>query len=98
AWQRGTDLELDEIIRQVQNPPFDRLGVFPIDEYIPEISRRKLALDLNNIIAAPSFRAWSQGEAVDIQKLLYQPNGRPRVSIFYIAHLSEPERQFVITL
>ncbi len=98
AWQRGADLELDEIIRQVQNPPFEHLGVFPVDDYIPEKSRRKLALDLNNIIAAPSFRAWSQGEAVDIQKLLYQPNGRPRVSIFYIAHLSEPERQFVITL
>ncbi len=98
AWQRGVDLTLEEMIRQVQNPPFDHLGVFPVNDYIPEKDRRKLALDLNNIIAAPSFQAWSQGEAVDIQKLLYQPNGRPCVSIFYIAHLSEAERQFVITL
>ena len=98
AWQRGLSLSLEDLIRLVQNPPFDHLGVFPIDNYIPERARQKLALDLNNIIAAPSFRAWGQGEALDVHRLLYQPNGRPRVSIFYIAHLSEPERQFVITL
>ncbi|MGQ9888805.1 MAG: hypothetical protein ACUVSX_09985, partial [Aggregatilineales bacterium] len=98
TWQRGRSLSLEDLIRLVQNPPFDHLGVFPIDSYIPERARQKLALDLNNIIAAPSFRAWGQGEALDVHRLLYQPNGRPRVSIFYIAHLSEPERQFVITL
>ena len=98
AWQRGQDLTLEQIILQVQKPPFDKLGVFPINDYIGEKVRQKLAMDLNNIVAAPSFQSWLNGDPMDIQNLLYEPNGRPRVSIFYIAHLSETERQFIITL
>ncbi|MCB9455964.1 MAG: DUF87 domain-containing protein [Anaerolineaceae bacterium] len=98
AWSRGEDLTLEDIIIQVQRPPFEKLGVFPVDDYMSEKERRKLAMELNNIIAAPSFQSWIQGESLDIQNLLYMPNGQARVSIFYIAHLSEPERQFMITL
>ncbi|MCB9450330.1 MAG: DUF87 domain-containing protein [Anaerolineaceae bacterium] len=98
AWMRGQDLTLEDVIIQVQRPPFEKLGVFPVDDYMSEKDRRKLAMDLNNIIAAPSFQSWIQGESLDIQNLLYMPNGQARVSIFYIAHLSEPERQFMITL
>ncbi len=98
AWSRGQDLTLEDIILQVQKPPFDKLGVFPIDDYISERDRQKLALDLNNIIASPSFQSWLTGKPLDIQSLLYQPDGRPRVSIFYVAHLSESERQFITTL
>ncbi len=98
AWKQGQSLTMEDIILQVQKPPFNTLGVLPIDQYISEKARFKLAMDLNNIIAAPSFQSWINGEPIDIQRLLYQPNGRPRVSIFYIAHLSEAERLFIITL
>lgn len=98
AWKQGKDLTLEEIILQIQKPPFDTLGVFPLEKYFPERARTKLALDLNNIIAAPSFQSWINGQSLDIHQLLYQPNGRPRTSIFYIAHLSESERQFIVTL
>ena len=98
AWRQGIDLTLEAIIGQVQQPPFEKLGAVSINEFMPEKDRYKLAISLNNIIAAPSFQSWIQGDSLDIQNLLYQPNGRARVSIFYIAHLSEPERQFIITL
>ncbi len=98
AWKQGQSLTMEDIILQVQKPPFNTLGVLPIDRYISERARSKLAMDLNNIIAAPSFQSWVNGEPIDIQRLLYQPNGRPRVSVFYIAHLSEAERMFIITL
>lgn len=98
AWQHGQDLTLEDIILQIQRPPFTKLGAFTVDEYISERDRTKLALEMNNIIAAPSFQSWINGEPMDIQRLLYQPDGRPRVSIFYIAHLSEPERMFIVTL
>ena len=98
SWRQGRDLTLEDIIMQVQKPPFAKLGVFPLDEYISEKDRYKLAMDLNNIIAAPSFRSWLDGEPLDVHNLLYTPEGRPRVSIFYIAHLRESERQFIVTL
>ena len=98
AWARGVSLTMEDIILQVQKPPFNKLGVLPIDDYMSEKARTKLAMDLNNIIASPSFQSWLQGESLNIQNLLYQPDGRARVSIFYIAHLNEAERQFIITL
>ncbi len=98
AWRSGRSLTLEDVIRQVQKPPFTTLGVFNVDTVFPEKERFALAMELNNIIAAPSFRSWIQGEPLDIQSLLYTPEGRPRVSVFYIAHLSEAERMFIVTL
>ena len=98
AWMHGEGLTLEDIIVQVQQPPFEKLGVFDVDKIFPEKDRFKLALELNNIIASPSFQTWLTGEPLDIQSLLYRPDGRPKVSIFYIAHLNDAERQFIITL
>ncbi len=86
------------VILQVQKPPFTKLGVFDVDTMFPEKDRFSLAMELNNIIASPSFQSWIQGESLDVQSLLYTPEGKPRVSIFYIAHLSDAERMFIVTL
>lgn len=98
SWRQGIDLSMEDLILQIQRPPFPKLGVFQVDDFMPEKKRAKLAMDLNNIIAAPSFQSWMQGQPLDIQSLMYQPNGRPRVSIFYTAHLNEQERLFITTL
>ncbi len=98
AWSQGKDLDLSELILQTQNPPFDKLGVFPLDKFYPENDRMSLAMLLNNFLASPSFQIWMAGEGLDIGKMLYSADGEPRHSIFYIAHLSETERMFFITL
>ena len=98
AWRQGEDLTLEDVILRVQKPPFQKLGVFDVNTFFPEKDRFALAMELNNIIAAPSFQSWLQGEPLDIQSLLYTPEGKPRVSIFYIAHLNEAERMFIVTL
>jgi len=98
AWKAGKDLTLEDIILQVQNPPFQRLGVFDVNTFFPEKDRFKLAKELNNIIASPSFQTWINGEPLDMRRLLYTAEGRPRVSIFYLAHLTDAERTFIITL
>ena len=98
AWRRGIDPTLEDLILQVQKPPFPKLGVFDVDTFFAEKDRFALAMELNNIIAAPSFQSWIQGEPLDIQSLLYTPEGKPRVSIFYVAHLNDAERMFIVTL
>ena len=98
AWKQGKSLTLEDIILQVQKPPFAKLGVFNVDTFFPEKERFKLAMGLNQIVAAPSFQSWMQGEPLDVSHLLYTPEGRPRVAIFYVAHLSDAERGFIITL
>ncbi len=98
AWSKGKDLNLTELILQIQNPPFEKLGVMELDNFFPEKDRQELSILLNSILAAPTFQAWIEGEPLDIEKLLYGADGRPRHSVFYIAHLSDAERMFFVTL
>ena len=98
AWSKDQSLDLSELILQAQNPPFDKLGAFPVDTFFPAKDRMGLALQLNNILAAPAFEVWREGQALDIAALLFMPDGRPRHSVFYLAHLSDPERMFFVTL
>jgi hypothetical protein len=98
AWKQGRDLDLSELILQTQNPPFQKLGVFDVNTFFAEKDRFELAMLLNNILAAPSFQSWVEGEPLDIASLLYTADGRPRHSVFYIAHLPDAERMFFVAL
>jgi hypothetical protein len=97
-WSEGRDIDLTELILQTQTPPFDKLGAFPVDTFFPPKDRMELAMVLNNILAAPAFETWREGDSLDIQSLLFTPEGQPRHSIFYLAHLSDGERMFFVTL
>lgn len=98
AWVNKQSLSLTDLILQVQNPPMDRLGAFPMDSFFPEKDRFSLAMLLNNFLASPSFQVWQSGQTLDVQSLLYTPAGKPRHAIFYLSHLSENERMFFVTL
>jgi hypothetical protein len=98
AWSQGKSVDLTELILQTQTPPFDKLGAFPVDTFFPAKDRMELAMILNNILASPAFEAWREGQSLDIASLLYTADGRPRHNIFYLAHLSDAERMFFVTL
>ena len=98
AWRKGQPMDLAKLIMGVQKPPFQQVGVLNLEAFYPEKERFGLAMALNNIIASPSFSAWLKGEPLDIPSLLYTPEGKPRQSIFYIAHLSDAERMFFVTI
>ena len=98
AWSEGRDLDLGSLIAQVRHPPMRKLGVFEIDSFYPQKERDRLAIRLNGLIASPSFAAWMAGPPLDIERMLYSSRGQPQASIIYLAHLSEAERQFVVTL
>ncbi|MCX8159730.1 MAG: ATP-binding protein [Candidatus Saccharicenans sp.] len=98
AWASGQNLDLATIIQQIQNPPLKRIGVFDLDSFYPAQDRFKLAMMLNNLLAAPGFDLWLSGEPLDINSLLYTPSGQPRLSIISIAHLSEAQRMFFVTI
>jgi hypothetical protein len=97
AWGGGHDLDLAALVGQVQTPPMRKLGVFELDEFFPAADRKDLALRLNGLLASPSFSAWNQGTALDIDAML-RPGGQPGCAIVSLAHLSDEERQFVVTL
>ena len=98
AWAAGSDLDLPTLIEQIQTPPLQRVGVLDLENFYPSKDRHELATSLNNLLAAPGFAGWLHGEALDIGKILHGAEGKPRVAIFSIAHLSDPERMFFVSL
>jgi DNA helicase HerA-like ATPase len=97
-WRAGTDLDLGTLIGQIQKPPLRKLGVFEVDAFLPPDDRNELAVRLNALVASPSFAAWGRGPALDPAVLLRTEDGRPRAAVIYLAHLSDQERQLVVTL
>ena len=98
VWGQGKSLDLATLVGMIGDPPIRKLGVFELDQFFPQADRMKLAMQLNGLLASPSFAAWAQGPALDIQSLLYTPDGKGRCAIVTTAHLSDDERQFVTSL
>ncbi|MEQ8846975.1 DUF87 domain-containing protein [Botrimarina sp.] len=98
AWQAGRDLSIADMIHEIQSPPFTTVGVMDLETFFPEKDRTALAMGLNNLLASPSFAGWMHGAPLDVQRLLYSEEGKPRLSIVSIAHLDDPQRMFLVTI
>lgn len=97
-WRQGENLDLAKLILAIQTPPVRQVGVFDVDTFFPQKDRFGLAMAFNNLMAAPTFQSWLEGDPLDIDRLFFTAEGKPRHSIFYIAHLSDSERMFFVTL
>lgn len=98
AWLENDDLSLEDLIGRIISPPFKKIGVLPLDAFYPQTERFKFATKFNAIIASPTFKAWLEGDNLDIQRLLYDEDGKAKIAIFSISHLSDDERMFFVTL
>ena len=97
-WSNGRNLDIASLIQQIQSPPMTKIGVMELDSFFPAGDRLELAMALNHLLASPSFASWMEGEPLDVQQLLYTSAGKPRLSIFSIAHLGDAERMFFVSL
>ena len=98
AWQQGRSLDIAALIALIQTPPFERIGVMDLESFYPSKERFALAMRLNNLLAAPGFQSWMDGEALDTARLFYTDSGKPRISVMSIAHLSDEQRMFFVCM
>ena len=98
TWKQGRDLDLAALIGLIQAPPMQKIGVLDLEAFYPSKDRFGLVMALNNLLASPGFNAWLEGEPLDISRMLYSPSGKPKMSIVSIAHLSDAERIFFVSL
>jgi hypothetical protein len=98
AWQAGRSLDVPNLIAEIQDPPITRVGVMNLDAFFPAEDRFALAMRLNNLLAAPGFEAWMQGEPLNTKNLLYTAEGKPRISVMSIAHLDDAQRMFFVCM
>ena len=98
AWIRNEDMSIESLIGKIIKPSFKKIGVLPLDDFYPQEARFNLATKFNALLASPSFSLWLQGDNLDIQKLLYDKDGKAKIAIFSISHLNDDERMFFVTL
>ncbi len=98
VWAEDRALDLAGLIRTIQTPPFERVGVMDLNSFYPAKDRFQLAMRLNNLLAAPGFEAWLEGDPLNINRMLFSDNGKPQASIFTISHLSDSERMFFVSM
>ncbi len=98
SWKAGQDLELSALIQQIQSPPVSRIGVIDVESFFPASDRFELGMRLNNLLASPGSKAWTTGAPLNIGQLLHRADGKPRISIMSIAHLSDAERMFFVSI
>jgi len=95
AWAGGIDLTLEILLARLVDPPFAKIGVFPVDTFLPRDKRMALAMKLNAVVASPAFAPWSSGVPLDLD-LLLAPRDCAPVHVFTLSHLDESMRSFFI--
>ena len=98
AWQAGESPDIATLIQRIQQPPMTRIGVIDLESFYPAKDRGNLAMTINALIASPGFEVWTQGEPLDVAAFFRTASGKPRVSIFTIAHLDDSQRMFFVAL
>lgn len=94
-WGKGETATLEALVGAAAQPPFSAIGALPLETFFPKRERDGLVLALNGLLASPATAAFRGGAPLDMDALL--GGGRPaRLSVFSIAHLSDPERLFVV--
>ena len=97
--RRGRALDLAGLIQQIQKPPVERIGVLDLESFYPGQGALRAGDGVQQPARLARLRApGSTGEPLDVDRLLYTAAGKPRVAIFSIAHLSDRERMFFVSL
>ncbi len=96
AWAAGEVIDLETVVLRLVDPPFAKVGVFPVDTFLPRKERMDLAMSLNAVVSAPAFAAWSQGAPLDIDALLAP--GAGTIQVMYLAHLDDARRTFFLSI
>jgi len=52
-----------------------KLGVIDVDQFFPRTDRTELMMRFNGLLASPAFAAWGQGVPIDIESMLWTPDG-----------------------
>lgn len=89
---------LEQLLSDLQAPPLERVGALSVDEFLPPKERASLAMDLNALIASPTFASWRRGAPLDVGSWLSRDDDKTPITIVSVAHLEDEERMLVLGL
>jgi hypothetical protein len=80
-WKMGHELTLEKLIELVTSPPFEKLGMLPLDDAIGHRDRMELSRRLNVLITDAGAKAWFIGEPPDFDRWFHKSRGRTPICV-----------------
>ncbi len=80
-WKNGQELSLENLIQLIARPPFDKLGMLPLDEAIGPRERSELSKRLNVLVTDAGAKAWFIGEPPNFERWFHATAGRTPVCV-----------------
>ncbi len=80
-WKTGHELTLEKLIELVTSPPFDKLGMLPLDDAIGRRDRTELSRRLNVLVTDAGAKAWFIGEPPDFDRWFHKSQGRTPICV-----------------
>ncbi len=80
-WKKGHELTLEKLIELVTSPPFDKLGMLPLDDAIGHRDRTELSRRLNVLVTDAGAKAWFIGEPPDFDRWFHKSRGRTPICV-----------------
>ena len=75
-WSAEEGVTLEKLIVSIQQPPFDKVGVLGLESFYPEKKRAALAMQMNNLLAAPRLQGVAARRAARHQEHAAHPRGQ----------------------
>ncbi len=96
-WKNGHELTLESLIELVVTPPFDKLGMLPLDEAIGRRERSDLSKRLNVLVTDAGAKAWFIGEPPDFDRWFRRAEGRTPICVIDLRSIpSEQGKQVFV--
>src|SRR5712692_8235300 len=80
-WKNDRELSLENLIELIAKPPFDKLGVLPLDEAIGPRERSELSKRLNVLVTDAGAKAWFIGEPPNFERWFHSTAGRTPICV-----------------
>ncbi|MFH1649106.1 MAG: ATP-binding protein [Candidatus Woesearchaeota archaeon] len=92
-WQNANSVNIERLIRLVQEPPMDSIGILSPEDFLTSAERKQLISRLNLALSSPAIQAWFHGKPLDFSEIMTPGN----VSIMDLRWLrTEKEKQFFV--
>src|SRR6266568_2967471 len=96
-WKKGEEITLENLIELVITPPFDKLGMLPLDEAIGRRERSDLSKRLNVLVTDAGAKAWFIGEPPDFDRWFRRAEGRTPICVVDLRSIpSEQGKQIFV--
>jgi hypothetical protein len=92
-WKSKEPVALEKLLETIIAPPFQKIGLLPLETVISKEKRLALAVSLNNLLSSPQLTYFRKGAELNFDSIFGNSSNE---AIFTLAQLSDDQKQFFL--